>query len=211
VDSRFSDATRSVVAHAEEEAHRLGSALVGTEHLLLGLLSDRRNRAAQVLLDAGATLDGCRSKVVELVGPPVGSPAGTELPLTDRARRSLQRADRLSLRLRAARVEPEHVLVSLLDVEGRAGQVLRGLGVDVALLRDAAASEGTVGSDPTGPVGVASSSSPRCRDCGSDLSSGGLAHSVVPSQTGDGRVGQFVVVYCAACGTALGATLVPPG
>lgn len=189
--------------HAEEEARRLRSPLVGTEHLLLGLLGPGRNRAARLLLGAGATLDGCRSKVAELAGPPDAKPKSGSLELTDRARRTLERADRLSLRLRAAHVEPEHILVPLLDVEGRAGQVLRGVGVDVALLRDAAAGDTSVPAAPVVPAGEVRPSFPRCPSCGADISAG-AAHRVVASHGPGDRTREILVVYCSSCGTTVG-------
>ena len=208
MDSRFSEATESVVELAAEEARRLGSGLVGTEHLLLGLLAHGRNRAARLLLGAGATLDGCRSKVVELAGPPPPKPATGKLDLTDRARRALERADRFSLRLRAAHVEPEHLLVPLLDVEGRAGQVLRGVGVDVSSLRDAAANDTAVTPTPAPAVPAEKAAPagpvpPRCPSCGVDISTG-LAHRVVRSRGADGGSLDVVVAYCSGCGTAVG-------
>ena len=182
---------------------------MGTENLLLGLLAEGASRAAKSLLSAGATLDGCRSKVVELVGTPSESPVDAGFDLTDRARRTLDRADRLSLRLRTTFVEPEHILVSLLDVEGRAGQVLRGLGVDLATLRAAALAD-TIGHlEPVAEVETTEASPPRCSSCQADLSNEGLAHAVLPSRSAEGRTREFVVVYCNACGAAVGATPVP--
>ena len=208
MDSRSSDATRSVVDLAAEEAGYSGSGLVGTEHLLLGLLAHGRNRAARLLLGAGATLDGCRSKAIELAGPPPAKPATGRLDFTDRARRTLERADRLSLRLRAAHVEPEHLLVPLLDVEGRAGQVLRGVGVDVSALRDAAADDTAAPSVSVPPADVPPADdqprpAPRCSACGSDITTG-LSHRLVRSHGSDGALVELSVVYCSGCGTAVG-------
>lgn len=205
METRFSDAAQAVVEHAEEEARRLGSALVGTEHLLLGLLGHGRNRAARLLLAAGATLDGCRSKVAELAGPPGPRPKPGALDLTDRGRRTLERADRLSLRLRAPQVEPEHILVPLLDVEGRAGQVLRGVGVEVALLRDAAANDTSPAPVPVAPSAGSPGPAPRCPSCASDVTAG-LAHRIVPSRGSGDRSLELVVAYCSVCGTTLGVT-----
>ena len=215
MDSRLSRSTQDALSHAREEALHLGSEAVGTEHLLLGLLAGHATHAARVLLEAGATLDGCRSKVSELTGPAASKPRGSRLELTDRARRTLERADRLSLRRRATHVEPEHVLVSLLDVEGRAGQVLRGLGVDLGPLRDAAAAE--VG-QPAGLQRHAASpedavaegeavtrAAPRCASCGADLVDGGLAHRIVDSSSETGAPRHLLLVHCAACGAVVGA------
>ena len=217
MEGRFSEATVSVVTRAQEEAQRVGSGMVGTEHLLLGLLGGERNRATDALLEAGATLDGCRSKVAELVGPGAAVTARSQLDYTDRARRTLDRADRLALRLRAGPVEPEHVLVSLLDVEGRAGQVLRGVGVDVSTLRRAVPTDAVAGSvteapeEPT-PLPPAESApiGPRCPQCGAGLSDGGLAHALVSSTNIKGTARDFVLVYCSRCGAPQAATPVPP-
>src|SRR5206468_11578737 len=134
--------------------------------------------------------------------PPVGT---DELPLTERANRAMERAGRLSLRRRDPKVEPEHVLLSVLDVEGRAGQVLRVINVDPLRLREAVDSVGIsthvavadsvadadagadAGADAdakavehhSGP-GVSQPSSPRCASCGAGLDRA-LAHRVMRS------------------------------
>jgi ATP-dependent Clp protease ATP-binding subunit ClpA len=139
---RFSDGARRTISLAREESRRLGHTQIGTEHLLLGILAEGQTFAARALMSSGATLDGSRTKVAEAgsaksPAPSWGSEAATDdLPFTDRARRALERASRLSLRRRSEQVSVEHVLLSVLDVEGTAGQVLRGLGVDMVGLRD---------------------------------------------------------------------------
>jgi ATP-dependent Clp protease ATP-binding subunit ClpA len=198
---RFSDGARRVVALAEEEARRLGHGHVGTEHLLLGIMSDGESGAARALVAAGVTLDGSRQKVAEAVSAEGNSRAG-DLPLTDRAKRALERASRLSLRRHDDQVETEHVLLSLLDVEGTAGQVLRGLAVDPARVR--AALEAPSDDERTG---AADGASPRCAVCRSALDTA-LAHRVVTSHDEGGHRQDFVVAYCSSCGSAIGASAV---
>jgi ATP-dependent Clp protease ATP-binding subunit ClpA len=195
-----------VVSRAEQEAQLLGHDQIGTEHLLLGIVADERSSACQTLVTAGATLDGCRSKVREAVGPTPSVARVAKLELSDRARRALERADRLSLRRRDERVEPDHVLLSVLDVEGRAGQVLRGLGVDVVVLRDSVLSaidkrpQPSTEAGPKDPEPV-----PRCVACGSALDDT-LSHRVVASRDAGHNRRDFVVAYCSSCGAAVGAT-----
>ena len=215
MEGRFSEATASVVARADEEAQRVGSAFVGTEHLLAGLLGGDRNRANEALLNAGATLDGCRSKLVELAGPTMAATNRSKRDLSDRARRTLERADRLALRLRTPQVEPEHVLVSLLDVEGRSGQVLRSFGVDVAALRLAASTDTTVEPEPEpepepDPQADLEVTGPRCSRCGAEFGQDGLAYTVMNSRNAEGKTREFVVVYCSACGASITASALPP-
>ncbi|HZU74459.1 MAG TPA: Clp protease N-terminal domain-containing protein [Acidimicrobiales bacterium] len=210
MEDRLSDEARSVVTMAEDEARRTGSATVGTEHLLLGLLGAGENAAARLLMAAGATLDGGRSKVVELVGRRPEKPAGARLDMTDRARRTLERADRLSLRRRAGHLEPEHILASLLDVEGRAGQVLRGMGVDLGVLRQASAAA-IAGEPEPGPTEAAPPPPPSCTGCGADLAGGVLAYRVIPVRGEDLPERNFALAYCSACGTPVGATALRSG
>jgi ATP-dependent Clp protease ATP-binding subunit ClpA len=136
VFERFSEEARASVALAQAEARRLGHDHIGTEHLLLGILAEGTSRAARALTAVGVTPGRCREKVVEAVGQSKDKRRDGDLELTDRARRSLERAGRLASRERRAHVEAEHVLLSVIQVEGRAGQVLRGLGVDPSRVRE---------------------------------------------------------------------------
>jgi len=212
-----------------------------------------------------------RQKVVEAVGNTAPASPDGDLDLTERARRSLQRAVRLANRQRQDHVEAEHILLSVIQVEGRAGQVLRGLGVDPARVRAAVAEvdmvgDGTAGGDgsahalrasgpaapaaaapdnggtvapagpgqsassgspgarpartgrgsrtsraaaTTGPAGTASAGraepvpAPVCPACGVALD-GSLAHKGLVSRGEAGDLRAFAVVYCAACGSAIG-------
>ena len=130
----FGVEARRVVALAETEARGHRHARVGTEHLLIGLLAVEGSLAADRLRDAGITLAAARHKVIEAV-PAGEKPAPEVLPRSDRAIRALGRSVRFSHAGRSSTVAPEHVLLGVLDVEGTAGQVLRGLGVDVERLR----------------------------------------------------------------------------
>ncbi|MDQ3642926.1 MAG: hypothetical protein M3450_16030 [Actinomycetota bacterium] len=206
---RFSDGARRVVALAEEEARRLGHGHIGTEHLLLGILADGESAAARTLVSSGATLHGSREKVADVVPAAEGIGEAGDLQFTDRANRALERASRLSLRRHDEHVDTERVLLSLLDVEGMAGQVLRGLAVDLARVRAAVASPADAERDEAGSAGggAANGASPRCSACGSTLDTA-LAYQVLISR-GEGRQPrEFVVAYCSTCGSAIGATAV---
>ena len=53
----LTDNARSSLQHAELSARGLGSSYIGTEHLLLGVLSQETSVGAKLLADAGVTLD----------------------------------------------------------------------------------------------------------------------------------------------------------
>lgn len=193
------------------EARRMGHDQVGTEHLLLALIARGRGGAAEALAACGATLAGCRAKVSEAVAnktPPLSAP--TELAFTDRAARALERAGRLSLRERAPAVGGVHILQSVLDVEGTAGQVLRGVGVDPAAVRRRLVE----GEPPAEPPALAAPPEPQaaapaaCPGCRADLATQ-LTHHELVSRSGDGTTRSWSVACCAACGAPVPAHPLP--
>lgn len=200
----FTIGARRALSLAEREARTLGHERVGTEHLLLGLLTEEDGAAANALLDAGVGATAVRRKVQEAVGS--GRPGQTEPRPSPRARRAIGRAPRFARDAGSATVGSQHLLLAVLDVEGTAGQVLRGLGVDVEHLRTAlgtppaAAAEASVA--PAAPETEAAEP-PRCASCGAPLD-GGINATVVTA-SGHGEAMDAVLLSCPVCGTVLGA------
>lgn len=62
----FSSRSKKVLELAKEEAHTLNHALIGTEHLLLGMLVEGKGIAAGVLMDSGVDLEKARSQVMAI-------------------------------------------------------------------------------------------------------------------------------------------------
>lgn len=145
---------RRAVALAETEARGLRHERVGTEHLVIGLLAVEGCVAADRLLDAGANINTLRRKAAETV--PQGNPSAIEvLPRSERAVRAIGRAARFSHADGASTIASEHLLLGILDVEGLAGQILRGLGVDVGRLRTSLLDPQAAPVEPAAPGGTA--------------------------------------------------------
>ncbi len=208
VIERFDGSARAAVEAAYQAARELEHNQVGTEHLLLGILAQADTSATGALVACGATLEGCRVKVAEAVASKRPGTAAPDLTFTDRAHLALERAGRLSLRQRCDRIEVRHILLSVLDVEGTAGQVLRGLTVDPDCVRRrlSSTSNQTVARESPepapGPAVRPDEVTPRCPQCGSQLDTT-LAHRVVTSRGDEGATGRFVVLYCSGCGCAI--------
>jgi ATP-dependent Clp protease ATP-binding subunit ClpC len=217
---RYSDRARRVVGLAGEESRALGHEHVGTEHLLLGILADGQTPAAAALDAAGATLARARLKVAEAVGERRPETTPGDVPLTARAKRALERASRFSLQRRSPEIETEHILLALLNVEGTASQVLRGLGVDLVALHDAVVAGPDADAPPKKRPRAAKRSpepkparvrapapppapEPRCGECGTPLA-GGVLVRAVPARDEAGGAHEIRVVFCARCGSALG-------
>ncbi len=200
----YSDQALRVVSSATTEARQLDHPRVGTEHLLLGLLLQDKSAPAEMLRTAGASLAAARHKVAELVTAETGSLIDEALPFTARAQRALERAGRFSRRDREPQVSAGHVLLGVLDVEGLACQVLRGLAVDIVQLRNSMVATGShvaavsVDEQPSAPP-----VRPRCPQCRSSLDQM-LAETLVPARRDAGSPTSISVVYCVACGATLG-------
>ena len=206
----FDSKAARAVALAESEAYQLGHDRVGTEHLLLGLLTNDSATSSR-LTDAGVTLAAARNKVTEAVGTSsraTPNPRAGPLPKTARANRALARSVRFAHARGSEVVTSDHVLTGVLDVEGIAGQVLRGLGLDIDVLRTSL--DALVDASP--PDHDATSRAPghrvfrpaTCPSCDASLDDD-LVYRVVPARDEHGHTRNALIFACGACGRVLGA------
>jgi ATP-dependent Clp protease ATP-binding subunit ClpC len=132
----LSEPVRRVVGAAEAEARTLRHDHIGTEHLLLGVLSEPQQIGARALASVGLTLAAARVQVMRAVGLPA-EPSPPQLPVTPPARAALAGALREAIELGRTTAGPEHVLLALLrERDGVGVRVLLGAGVDPRRLRE---------------------------------------------------------------------------
>jgi ATP-dependent Clp protease ATP-binding subunit ClpC len=83
-DLPYTSRAKKVLELSMAEARELGHSYVGTEHLILGLLREEKGIAAQVMAEAGLTLETTRAELVRFLrdGSPAESPVESpaELP-----------------------------------------------------------------------------------------------------------------------------------
>ena len=129
---RFTDDARRVVVLAQEQSRLLNHNDIGTEHLLLGLLSEQSpGPAIDSLASLNISSDRVRRRLVEIAGHGKRPPRG-HIPFTLRAQKTLELSIREALGLHSKHIGPEHLLLALLRVrEGRAAQILVDLGIDL--------------------------------------------------------------------------------
>lgn len=132
---RFTERAQRVIQLAREEARKLNHPAVGTEHLLLGLLSEGEGIAARALGNLGIDLGKAKQEVLKLLGPGEEPPKG-EIGLTPRAKRVLELAGDEARRQGVGYIGTEHILLGLLrEGEGVAYRVLNNLGVSADRVR----------------------------------------------------------------------------
>ena len=133
--NRFTERAQRVLFLAQEEAVRMGHAVVGTEHILLGLIREGDGFAAKVLGALGIDAGSVRQATEQVVGRGQGSP-GKELTLTPRGKKVLELSVEEARRMGHSYVGTEHLLLGLIrEGEGVAAQVLNGLGADLNRVR----------------------------------------------------------------------------
>lgn len=132
----FNDRGKRVVQQAHKEALRLGHEVIGTEHLLLGVVDDIDPVCAQIFEAAGASADEVRSQMEMLLDK--GSPREkmVDLPLSARAKRVLDLAMREARGMGINYVGAEHIFLALvIEGEGLAAQVLSHFGFSIAKVK----------------------------------------------------------------------------
>jgi ATP-dependent Clp protease ATP-binding subunit ClpC len=135
VFERFTERARQTIVLGQEEARRLGSSHIGTEHLLLGLIGEAEGTAGQAFARLGVTLDAARAQVAAEVPAGGGSPAG-QIPFSPRAKATLDAAPRQALGLKDTEVGTEHMLLAMLiERDARTASILSSLGCPPDLLR----------------------------------------------------------------------------
>jgi ATP-dependent Clp protease ATP-binding subunit ClpC len=124
---RFTEPSREVVELAQEEAHLMRHAHVGTEHLLVALARGEDDSAV-LLHRHGLTGERTRAEVVRMVG--MGEDGGSgQLPFTPAAHDALKQTLNEAMRLGHERADPAHLLLAILrQPDALARRILLGAG-----------------------------------------------------------------------------------
>jgi len=126
----FTVRARRVLDAAQEEAHKLQQNFVGTEHLLLGLVSEEKGLAAQILQDLQVDRETIRMTVKFVIEHSGSRAIPDVIGFTPRSRKVIRHAVDEAFKLDKTFVGTEHLLLAmLLEGEGIAAGVLISLGV----------------------------------------------------------------------------------
>jgi ATP-dependent Clp protease ATP-binding subunit ClpC len=126
----LTDNARSSLQHAELSARGLGSSYIGTEHLLLGVLSQETSVGAKLLADAGVTLDKAQH-ALNLTPRALVVSTGAK-GLSETAKLTLRMSWDIAQEFRQDYCGTEHILFSILSQKNaRATVLLRDMNVNV--------------------------------------------------------------------------------
>ena len=129
--SEFTDKAIKVIMLAENEARRLGHDSLGTDHILLGVIAEGTNIAANILRKAGINLKTARLEIEAIVGRRSGC-SPKEIPFTPRFEEVLDLASSKAEQLGYAEIDTIHIFLALINQnESVAVKLLEQLGFDV--------------------------------------------------------------------------------
>jgi len=216
VYERFTRDARRVIVTAQEEVRELGSAVAGTEHLLLALCRVDA-LVGDFLHGLGVTHERLRREVLP------GPGAGEVVPLAPEFKAALEAAVEHADRMGRSGVGPEHLLLGALAAGGVAAACLHELGISadevserllVMAMADPSLEDAApplVGVAPPlaqleGDVLGRESAEPRCPACHKAITNA-VRHLRVPV---DIEV-TVDLVYCSWCGHLLTTRIVERG
>ncbi len=133
--NHLTDNALSSLKHADAIARSFGSAYVGTEHLLLGVLAQESSMGAKVLENAGVTLDRARL-ALNLTPKTLVINLGAK-GLSETAKLTLRMAYEFAQDYNQEFCGTEHILYSILSQKNaRATLLLRDMNIDVDTMLD---------------------------------------------------------------------------
>src|SRR6201996_246305 len=116
---RFTDLNRHSIVLAQEAARTHKHDLIGTEHLLLGLLGEPRGLAYEVLLTKTGSEQGIRDAIEEQLPPPGKKAPRGHIAFRPESKEVIEQARRASDELGHDWVGTEHTLLGLIRAEER--------------------------------------------------------------------------------------------
>ncbi len=128
--SRLTDNARTSLQHADAIAKGYGSAYIGTEHLLLGVLAQGSSMGAKVLADAGVTLN--RAELALNLTPRTLVVSTGAKGLSETAKLTLKMSWEIAQEFHQEYLGTEHILYSILTQKNaRATVLLRDMNVNI--------------------------------------------------------------------------------
>jgi ATP-dependent Clp protease ATP-binding subunit ClpC len=114
MNSKFTQKAQNALNRGLQLSKEMGHTYIGTEHILLGLLSEEDSIAARVLAGRGVTFEKTRDMVVNSVG--VGSPSMVSpSDMTPRTKRIIEACAYESANMGHSYIGTEHLLLAIAD------------------------------------------------------------------------------------------------
>ncbi|HEX5044172.1 MAG TPA: ATP-dependent Clp protease ATP-binding subunit [Candidatus Polarisedimenticolaceae bacterium] len=134
---KFTEKAKRILFLARYEASQQGSKVIGTEHILLGLLKEGEETTRELFSRANVSMDLLQAEL-ERRGPAREKlSTSVEIPFSEETKKSLQYAEEEAERLMHPHIGTEHLLLGLLRQEDAvAGRMLAERGMRLYAVRE---------------------------------------------------------------------------
>ena len=129
--AKFNERSGKVLSLSVQNAQRLKSEFIGTEHVLLGIILEGGGVAAEVLANLNVTVEQVSGGIGKLLQPGTSQKVVIkQLPFSPRCRRALKMSSEAANQFGHPDIGTEHILLGLVRVrDGVAAQVLVNIGL----------------------------------------------------------------------------------
>ncbi len=167
-EKNFTKKAREAIRLAQTGAQETGCSFVGTEHILLGLVSEPTSFASKFLASLGVSADKVKEKIASLSQNSFSTPFSGFTPRTTRI---LQQSAYEAAKLGSEYIGTEHILLALFkETDSMAFRILLMLGIPKTvyndLLNSVTQSSSSIGGENDNPKGK---STPTLNQFGRDL------------------------------------------
>jgi len=136
--SRFTEKAIQAIMVAQEEAKRFNHTYVGTEHILLGIISDNENIVVKALNSLNISPEDIRKSVEERLELSGSGKISPNIPFTQQAKQILSNAWDEARKLGHNYVNVEHLFLSIFrDPTNIAAKVLQEMGLKSSKFKEA--------------------------------------------------------------------------
>ena len=134
--NNFTEKAEKALNYSVKIAEKLGHVYIGSEHMLLALLSDSLSCSYAILAKCGISKDELEKAIRDYSGKGAKSKL-TPKDMTPRCRKIIENSYKNSVKYSAVRIGTEHILLSIVEErECVAVKLLDNLGYDLTILKD---------------------------------------------------------------------------
>ena len=134
---KFTEKAKRILFLARYEASQQGSKVIGTEHILLGLLKEGEETTRELFTRANVSMDLLQAELERRNPSREKLSTSVEIPFSEETKKALQFAEEEAERLMHPHIGTEHLLLGLLRLEDAvAGRMLAERGMRLFAVRE---------------------------------------------------------------------------
>lgn len=133
----FTDKTRRAILYSRDEAEKMSSSSIDTEHLLLGILREKTGKVYELILSHGIDVEIMIEDIKKYAEKDTQSFVKGSMPFSISSKKSLEYALEEATNMGEKYIQPEHILLGLIrEKNGKACHILHKYGLELTSLRE---------------------------------------------------------------------------